>query len=259
MCNRYTAIDRRRYVCVVAPLLLLPQSFLNNMKVEIWSDIQCPFCYIGKRKFEAALAAFEGRDEVIVTWRSFQLNPNLAPQPGKDIYTHLAEMKGISWEQSVQMHQQVKAMAAEAGLDYDFDRTVVANSYDAHRLIQLAKTEGLGDAAEEQLFKAYFTEGKDIGNHAILTQLGEAIGLEATTVKDVLAQSAYSKEVDADIEEARALGIRGVPFFVIDRKYAVSGAQAPEAFLSVLRQARQENSSQQVTEGATCTTNGACA
>lgn len=229
------------------------------MQVEIWSDIQCPFCYIGKRKFEAGLAAFEGKDKVAVTWRSFQLNPDLEAQPGKDIYTYLSEVKGISREQSVQMHGQVTAMAAEVGLNYDFDRAVVSNSYDAHQLIQLAKKEGLGDAAEEQLFKAYFTEGKDVSDHHILAQLGEAIGLETTAVTHMLAQNTCSKEVDADIAEAQALGIRGVPFFLIDRKYAVSGAQPAEAFLSALQQAQGEAAQETAANGEVCTPEGNCA
>lgn len=229
-----------------------------KMNVEIWSDIQCPFCYIGKRKFEAGLAAFEGKENVTVTWRSFQLNPDLEAQPGKDIYTYLAEVKGMSREQSVQMHQQVSAMAAEVGLDYDFDKAVLANSYDAHRLIQLAKTKGLGDAAEERLFKAYFTEGKDVGNPETLVALAAEIGLDAAEAKDLLEQDAFADQVNAEIAEAQALGIRGVPFFVIDRKYGVSGAQAPEAFLSALQQAQKE-SIQIITDGATCDTNGHCA
>lgn len=228
------------------------------MKVEIWSDIQCPFCYIGKRKFEAGLASFEGKEDVEVIWRSFQLNPNLKAQPGKDIYTYLSEIKGMSREQSVQMHQQVSAMAADAGLNYDFDKAVIANSYDAHRLIQFAKTKGLGDAAEERLFKAYFTEGADIGNQEMLEKLAAEIGLNASESKEVITTSAYADAVDQEVAEAQAMGIRGVPFFVIDRKYAVSGAQAPEAFLNALEQAQKE-SINIIADGATCDADGNCA
>ncbi len=228
------------------------------MQVEIWSDIMCPFCYIGKRHFEQALAGFEGKDDVQITWRSFQLNPDMKAQPGTDIYTWLAKAKGMSREQSVQMHRQVADMAAEAGLTYDFDKAVIANSFDAHRLIQLAKSKSLGDAAEEALFKAYFTEGRDTGSHQTLTEIARETGLDEAAVQQMLAGSEYADEVEADIREAQNLGVRGVPFFVIDRKYAVSGAQPAEVFLDVFRQAAPAavNTS---TDGAVCNTDdGQC-
>lgn len=132
------------------------------MKVDIWSDIMCTFCYIGKRKLEGALKNFDHADEVEIVWHSFQLDPTMTAQPGKDVYTYLAERKGQSRDWSVQMHRQVVNMAADAGLEYNFDHAVIANSLDAHRLIQLAKTHGLGDVAEERLFRAYFTKAKTL-------------------------------------------------------------------------------------------------
>lgn len=205
------------------------------MKVEIWSDVVCPFCYIGKRKFEAALAQFENASEVELVWHSFLLDPDLKSDGNTSLYEYLAERKGISVEQSKQMHQQVTDMAKEVGLDYHFENAVVANSIDAHRLLQLAKQHGLGDAAKEQLFKAYFIDGKNIGSYETLQAIGENIGLDAATVADVLASNAYLAEVQADVAEAQRIGVRGVPFFVFDRKYAISGAQPAEAFLGALQ------------------------
>jgi len=197
----------------------------------------CPFCYIGKRKLEAALAAFPQRDEVEIEWKSFQLDPSITAQPGKDVYSYLAERKGMTVEQSKQMHAQVIASAKEAGLDYHFEKAVIANSFDAHRLVQLAKTKGLGDAAEERIFRAYFTEGEDAGNHETLIKLGEEIGIPAEESRKALSDGSFASEVHADIEEAQQLGVRGVPFFVFDRKYAVSGAQPVEVFTQTLEKA----------------------
>jgi predicted DsbA family dithiol-disulfide isomerase len=207
------------------------------MKIEIWSDIMCPFCYIGKRRLEAALAQFPEKEQIEIEWRSFQLDPDMQRQPGKDLYQYLAERKGMSREQSVQMHEQVTQMAKDAGLDYHFDKAVIANSFDAHRLIQFAKTKGLGDAAEERIFHAYFTEGLDVGDLAVLTTLAEEIGLETADVTAVLNSNAFADAVDADVRESQRIGVRGVPFFVLDRKYGISGAQPAEAFKQAIEQA----------------------
>lgn len=210
------------------------------MTVEIWSDIMCPFCYIGKRKFEAALSQFEHREQINIVWKSFQLNPEMKSEPGKNVTEHLAEVKGWSLEEAKRMSDRVTAMAREVGLSYDFDKAVVANSWDAHRLIQLAKQHGLGDAAEERLFQAYFTEGRDTSDHATLLELGTDIGLAAADIEKMLQSDAYGEAVDQDIYEARQVGVRGVPFFVLNRRYAVSGAQQPETFLAALRTAWPE-------------------
>jgi len=200
------------------------------MKIEIWSDIMCPFCYIGKRKFEAALAKFEHKEEVEIVWKSFQLNPDMKTDPKKNINQYLAEIKGWSLDQAKEMNDRVTGIAKAVGLQYDFDKAIVANSFDAHRLIQFAKSEGKGDAAEERLFKAYFTEGKNISDHSILIHLASEIGLDTTEVKNMLDSTNYANEVNNDIREALEIGVRGVPFFLIDRKYAVSGAQESEIF-----------------------------
>lgn len=211
------------------------------MKIEIWSDVMCPFCYIGKRRFENALARFPHKDAVQVEWKSFQLDPSIQSQPGKNINQYLAERKGWSLEQARQLNRQVTETAASVGLHYDFDKAVVANSFDAHRFAHLAAGQGLGDAAEEALFKAYFTEGRDVSDHNILAQLGLEIGLDPVQVKQALDGDAYASDVRQDIAEAESLGARGVPFFVLDRKYAVSGAQSEETFTQALQQAFAES------------------
>jgi predicted DsbA family dithiol-disulfide isomerase len=205
------------------------------MKIEIWSDIMCPFCYIGKRHLETALSQFPDQ-HFEIEWKSFQLDPTIVPQPDKNVYEYLAERKGVSVEESKQMHAGVVARAAEVGLDYQFEKAVISNSFDAHRLIQLAKTKGFGDAIEETFFKAYFTEGRDLNNKDTLMELCVGIGLNALDVKEVLEdETRFANAVRNDISEAQQIGVRGVPFFVFDRKYAISGAQPIEYFLQTIQ------------------------
>ncbi|MDF2437632.1 MAG: oxidoreductase [Bacteroidota bacterium] len=213
------------------------------MKVEIWSDIMCPFCYIGKRKFEEALKQFDGNVNVELEWKSFQLNPEMKTEPGKSINQYLAEIKGWSLPDAKAMNDRVTQMAKAVGLEYDMDKAVVANSFDAHRVIQFAKKKGKGDLAEENLFKAYFTEGKNIADKSVLFEIGNAIGLPKDELKDVLESDEYSKEVNFDMEEAGKIGVSGVPFFVFNRRYAVSGAQDPEVFLDVLNKVSKDEKS----------------
>lgn len=195
------------------------------MKIEIWSDIMCPFCYIGKRHLENAMSAFPD-EQFEIEWKSFQLDPTIVPQPGKNVYEYLAERKGMSVEESKQMHAGVVERAAEVGLDYHFEKAVISNSLTAHRLIQLAKTNGLGDAIEETFFKAYFTDGRDLNDESTLVELSVSVGLNALDVKEVLQdETLFAQAVNHDISEAQQIGVRGVPFFVFDRKYAISGAQ----------------------------------
>jgi predicted DsbA family dithiol-disulfide isomerase len=235
---------------------------VHTMKVEIWSDVMCPFCYIGKRKFEAALAQFEHKDHVEVVWKSFQLNPDLKTDPSRNTVAHLAESKGWTLAYAKEMTSHVTAMAKEVGLHYDFDKAVVANSFDAHRVVQYAKTKGKGDAMEEQLFKAYFIDGKNTADHATLAQLAAACGLDENEVSKVLASGAFADEVKADIHESRQIGVTGVPFFVLNNKYAVSGAQQPETFLGALQKAwselPQSSSSSNPATGAVCAPDGTC-
>jgi predicted DsbA family dithiol-disulfide isomerase len=211
------------------------------MKIEIWSDVMCPFCYLGKRRLENALETSGLKPEAEIVWKSFQLNPDMKTEPGKGIEEYLAEKKGWSLDQIRQSHARLTQAAAEAGLLYDFDKAVVANSFDAHRLVQLAKTKGLGDAMEERLFKAYFSEGGNIADHATLLRLAADAGLDGAEAKRALDdKTAFAREVLADVNEAQRLGVNGVPFFVFDRKFAVSGAQDPAVFLKAIKKAHEE-------------------
>jgi len=206
------------------------------MKIEIWSDIMCPFCYIGKRQLETALAEFPN-GEFEIEWKSFQLDPTIAPQGSKDVFTFLAERKGISVEQSIEMHKDVTERAKSVGLDYHFDKAIISNSLTSHRIIQLAKTKKLGDEMEEIFFKAYFTEGKDLNDTETLIELAVKAGLDANEVKEVIEnKNLYLSDVHSDIHEANQIGVQGVPFFVFDRKYAVSGAQPVEAFVNTIKE-----------------------
>jgi predicted DsbA family dithiol-disulfide isomerase len=213
-----------------------------KFKVEIWSDIMCPFCYIGKRNYEAAVTQFAGNNEIDLVWKSFQLDPSI-PTPtdtSTNTIQYLSETKGMSQAQVQSMTQGVTQTARAVGLEYHLDKTLVTNTFDAHRVIQMAKTKGLGDLAEETLFYAYFTEARDIADHAVLQVLGEKIGLTAAEVNEALTDELYAHQVRKDIQEAGEIGVRGVPFFVFDRKYAVSGAQPPEVFLETLKKSFSE-------------------
>jgi predicted DsbA family dithiol-disulfide isomerase len=205
--------------------------------VEIWSDVMCPFCYIGKRKFESALEKFEQADGVQVTWRSFQLDPAVRFKPGQTLYQYLAERKGITLEASRRMHERLTAAAAEVGLRYDFDAAIVANSFDAHRLTHLAREHGAQEKIEERLFAAYFTEGRNIGDHDTLVSLGAETGLDPAEVREMLAGTRFAGEVRKEAREAESLGADGVPFFVFNRVLSVSGAQPTELFLEALQKA----------------------
>ena len=209
----------------------------HKMNVEVWSDIMCPFCYIGKRNYEAALKQFADNHKVEIEWHSFQLDPSICSHSENklNVYQYLSDRKGISYEQSVKMHQKVIQTAKEAGLIYNLDMAIVANSYDAHKIIQLAKTKGLGDEAEERLFHAYFTEGIDIGSPSQLIKLGQEIGLNKEEIAEAIQSDQYAYKVKQDIQEAQSLGITGVPFFLFNRKYIVSGAQPPDVFLKILK------------------------
>lgn len=206
------------------------------MKVEIWSDIMCPFCYIGKRKFEQALRQFEHADEIQLEWRSFQLNPDLETDPDANINEYLAKTKNWSELEARQMNDRVTKMAAEVGLEYHMDQVVVANSFDAHRLIQFAKTQNKGDEAEEALFEAYFTKGRNMDDLDTLVEIAVQIGLDRKKSREVLEDDRFSNAVKHDIQTAKSLNIHGVPFFLFNRKFAVSGAQNTETFLKALKQ-----------------------
>jgi predicted DsbA family dithiol-disulfide isomerase len=212
----------------------------RRMTVEIWSDVMCPFCYIGKRRFEKALAELPRKDRVDVIWKSFQLDPGIRAAKGRSVNEYLAERKGWSPEEARAANARVTRMAEGEGLRYDFDKAVVANSFDAHRLVQLGKSKGVGDAVEENLFRAYFTEGRDISDPATLAELGTRSGLEAGEVRAMLADGGFRQDVERDLLEARQIGVMGVPFFVLDRRYALSGAQESGTFLRILQRTWDE-------------------
>jgi predicted DsbA family dithiol-disulfide isomerase len=207
------------------------------MKVEIWSDVVCPFCYIGKREFERALAQFEHRDSVEVVWRSFELDPDAPARSEYDMYGMLVSKYGGTREDAKARVQGVMDRARTVGLEYAMDKAVIGSSFDAHRLLHYAKTVGKGDAMKERLLKAYFTEGAHLADLPTLIRLASEVGLDGSAVAEVLATTAFTDAVRKDEVEARQLGVRGVPFFAIDRKFAVSGAQQSDAFLGALRQA----------------------
>ncbi len=234
------------------------------MKIEIWSDVMCPFCYIGKRNFETALEQFDDKNKLEVVWKSFQLDPSL-PEVQNGSYTdHLMESKGMGRKQVEGMLDNVTQMAKNVGLEYLFDKSVMVNSFKAHRMLQLAKTRGLGDSAEERLFRAFFTEGKNIADDETLVELGKEVGLNETEIRNSLGDERFSEMVRQDIQEARSIGVTGVPFFVFDRKYAVSGAQPPQAFLQTLEKSfgewREANPEIkiEVTKGQSCSVDGVC-
>lgn len=209
--------------------------------IEVWSDVICPFCYIGKRHLEAAIEKLSDPARTVeVIWKSFQLDPGIpefAEGEAVNVYQYLAERKGISHEQSKAMHQQINEIAANANLKYHFDQTVVANSFKAHRLLQLAKERGLADSAEELLFSAYFIEGKNIADVKVLESIGMLLDLQAEDVQTALTSESYAYAVQKDIDEASQVGVSGVPFFVFNRKYALSGAQPVEQFVQAIEQA----------------------
>lgn len=238
-------------------------SINNKMKVEIWSDVMCPFCYIGKRKFENALGQFAHKNDIQLIWKSFQLAPDMKAT-GESIYHYLAKHKGVSLEDAKRMNDHVTQIAAKVGLTYHMDKAIVANSFNAHRFSHFALQHGKQNEAEEKLFFAYFTEGKNIDDFNVLIQLGADLGLDALKLRTALEKETYADDVRADVDEASQLGITGVPFFVFNRKYAISGAQDSEAFLNTLDKSfaewRKENpvNKLEVSNGQVCKPDGNC-
>ena len=207
------------------------------MKVEIWSDVVCPWCYIGKRRFEAALAGFEHRDDVTVTWRSFELDPGAPASAVGDPLDRLATKYGMSRADAQAAQARVTANAAAEGLDFHLDRARSGNTFDAQRLIHHALSTGRQDQMKERLMAAYFVEGRPIGDREVLVELATEVGLDEATVREVLASGAFGDAVRHDEQEARQLRVTGVPFFVIDRAYGISGAQPAELIASALQRA----------------------
>lgn len=232
------------------------------MKVDIWSDVRCPFCYVGKHKFEVALSQFPQKEKIEIEWHNFELDPYLKTEPGKNSLSHLAETKGISMQEAKQMTQYASNAAKEVQLEMNFEKAVVANSFNAHRMIQFAKSKGLGSEMEEALFKAHFKDGENIDDRNVLIRLGSSMGLDRNETAEVLSSDKFADEVRQDEAEAQRIGIHGVPFFIFNNKYAVSGAQPPAMFSQALKQSwneyAKENELQILKEGNTCDINGHC-
>jgi predicted DsbA family dithiol-disulfide isomerase len=204
------------------------------VKVEIWSDVVCPWCYIGKRRFEKALNQFDHRGDIEVEFRSFELNPSAPTDQQGNLEEALARKYGLSLEQARAMNARVVEAAAGEGLEYRFDIAKRSNTFDAHRMIHLAAAEGMQSAMKERLMAAYFMEGRAIGDRDTLVELAAEVGIDAERARATLDSEEFADEVRADEREAGELGITGVPFFVINRRYAISCAQPPELLLKAL-------------------------
>jgi predicted DsbA family dithiol-disulfide isomerase len=227
------------------------------MHVEIWSDIACPWCFVGKRRFEAALAQFEHRDQVTVTWRSFELEPAAPHERTGERAAHLAEKYGVTVEQAREMEAQMAQTAAGDGLAFDFDAARSGNTFDAHRLVHLAEAHGRQDAMKERLFSAYLEQGELVSDHTTLARLAVEVGLPGEEVEELLAGDRFAADVRDDERTAAALGISAVPFFVVDRAMGASGAHPPAALLSLLEQGWSARSPlQMVAEGDSCGPDG---
>jgi predicted DsbA family dithiol-disulfide isomerase len=210
------------------------------LTVDIWSDVVCPWCYLGKRRFESALERFEHRDEVTVTWHSFELDPAAQGSSDQPAAQRLAAKYGISVQEAEAKHAQMTEMGAAEGLEFRYDLTRSGNTFDAHRLIQLAAAHDLQDAVKERFLRAYFTEGEPIGDRDRLVALAADAGLDADEARAVLDGDGYAESVREDEQIARQIGIHGVPFFVLGRRFGVSGAQPADALLQALERAWDE-------------------
>lgn len=230
------------------------------MKVEIWSDFVCPFCYIGKRKFEAALQSFTHKAAVKVMYKSFELSPDAKRDGNPDVHTYLAAKYGMSRDQALENTKHIAQQAKMVGLDFYFERTIQTNTFDAHRLAHYAAQQGKGIEMTERLLKAHFTDALHLGNHEILAKLASEVGLDRSAVLRALSADDFADDVRQDEQEAAQLGARGVPFFVINRKYGISGAQSSEVFLNALQKAWEEEQPLTVigdaTDEAVCTDTG---
>lgn len=231
---------------------------MSRMLIEIFSDVVCPWCYLGKRRFEAALAGFEHRDEVQVRWRSFELDPGAAPSAdGEDYAGRLARKYGKSRADAQQMLDSMTATAAGEGLDYHFERAVHANTFAAHQMIHLAAEHGLQEQAKERLLRGYFTEGADLNDHATLATLAGEAGVDAGEAGAALRDQRFADAVRQDEAEAARLGVSAVPFFVLDRRYGIPGAQPAEVLLGALNRAWDEREPQPAgPDGSACGADG---
>ncbi|SMO59338.1 protein disulfide-isomerase [Saccharicrinis carchari] len=236
----------------------------NKIKVEIWTDVMCPFCYIGKKKFEAGLEQFAHKDKVQVVWKSFQLNPNLQTDETLSLNAYMAKRKGVSIEEAAEMNTGAVKKATTVGLHYNMDKVIPANTLKAHQFAHFAKKHSLQSEAEELLFRSYFIDGKNIDNTSTLLQLVTELGLSTDEFKTALDKQSYLADVKADIQEAKELDIRMIPHFLVNRKYVVSGSYDSQTFTDILTKAYNEDqqatspSNFEVTNGESCSMDGNC-
>ncbi|ASN07187.1 DsbA family oxidoreductase [Virgibacillus necropolis] len=216
------------------------------MKIDVYSDFGCPFCYIGKRRLELALEQFSNKDKVTITYKSYELDPNAETNPDKTIHELLAGKYGMSVEKAKQSNENLANQAAELGLTYRFDTMQPTNTFDAHRLAKYAEKQGKGKEMTERLLQAYFTDSLHIGDYETLTKLAVEVELDSAAVLDVLESTDYAKAVRGDEQEAQQVGVQGVPFFVFNEKYAVSGAQPPDVFSEVIEKVWEEENEQPI-------------
>ena len=233
------------------------------MRVEIWSDVVCPWCYVGKRRFESALARFPHAADVEVVWRSFELDPTAPSADDVDLVEHLATKYRVSRDEARAMNDRVTEVAAGEGVAFHLDRARRGNTFDAHRLIHLAAASGLQDAMEERLMAAYFTEGEPVADPDALVRQAVAVGLDEARARRVLESDTYAGDVRAEEADARRLGITSVPFFVVDRRYGIAGAQSADVLVGALEQAWAERSPLQFVSapgpaGDACGPDGVC-
>lgn len=205
------------------------------MKVEIWSDVMCPYCYLGKQQFEKALSNFEGRETVEIIWRSFELNPNIQYLEGYNLYDYLSEMKGMDIESINKNFERLVEQGKELGIEFKFEIAKVFNSRKAHRLIQEARNQGKQNELEAAMFYAYFTEGKNLEDETILQNIAQKSGIQFENIQDIIHSDILDQAVNSDVYMAQQVGARGVPFFVFDDAYAISGAHGANTFLNVLK------------------------
>ena len=240
----------------------------EKMKIEVWSDIMCPYCYIGKLHYEKAIEQFQYKDQVELEWKAFQLNPDLPSKgEGLPIMDYLHNTVGVSEENTKKMNEQIAELAKECGVTSNLDNAIAANTLDAHRLIKLAATQGLDSKVMLLLSKAYFEEAKDYSDHKVLTEIGISVGLEEKAIEELLGNDDYAYEVKQDIQEAGNLGFDTVPTFLFNRKHALVGSQPVDAFIKTLQKAffkwqkqdqNQNGDSVDVTKGKSCSVDGTC-
>lgn len=204
------------------------------MQIEIWSDLMCPFCFIGKHRFENALANFSKKEEVEITWKSFELYPEIVTDPNVDMDDFLAERKRVTKEQATQMLEGANQAANNVGITFNWEKVIIANTRKAHQMLHLAEKEGIQNELKELLFQAYFVDGKNIDDLDTLIDIGVQVKLNKNIIKHTLENNEFTEDVNNDINVSQQLGVTGVPFFVFNRKYAVSGAQSQEYFHQAL-------------------------